>query len=125
MSLPTDNADLTTAYSAQDYADVSSDNDVRVAISDSAKFVVHQYKNFVGTNTSCDLHWQGQTDLAPAIATVTLQIYNQSTPAWETVATNNSASAGADFDMNYHIVSLTNYRDADNVLSSRIYQSGE
>jgi len=84
--------------------------------------MIHQYKDFVGAETACSLEWEGQTTLLPSSSTVYLQIYNRNTPAWETVDSDNASPANADFTLSGNIADLTNYKDASNVISCRVYQ---
>jgi len=51
-----------------------------------------------------------------------MQIYNQQTHAWETIASDNISIANFDFELHAKIGSLTNYKDADQVISVRVYQ---
>ncbi len=121
--LPTDNADLEVNYTAQDKTDVSTKNDVRVGQNGAQETMIHQFKDYVGTRTNCRLEWQGQSTLAASSSTIRLQIYNQITPGWETVASNTTAAANTDFDMTADISDLTNYKDGSNVISCRVYQT--
>ena len=120
--LPTDATDLTTAYSTQDYIDVSTSNDVRVGITGTDQYVVHQYKDFTGGRSSGSVHWEGQSTQAPSVATIYLQVYNVNTTTWETLASNNSAAANTDFTLDGSIPNLTNYQDAYGITACRIYQ---
>lgn len=104
---------------------MATDNSVYVDISDTGKFVLHQFKDFVGGSTTKRIHWNGKTDYATNVAPVYLQIYNQNTTTWETVVTNNTAATGTDFDLTYDIPDLTNYKDGSSLLSSRVWQSGK
>lgn len=121
-ALPTDDAELETLYSGSDVTDVATDNGVRVSQSAITEYMIHQYKNFVGANTNCVLTWNGQTDLSPASSTVNMQIYNRNSTTWETIASNNTASANTDFTIAFTVNDVTNYIDGDKVISSRIYQ---
>jgi len=71
---------------------------------------------------SCTLEWEGQTNLAPSLSTVYLQIFNRYTPAWQTVDTDNTSSADTDFVLTANIADLTNYKDANNVIVCRVFQ---
>lgn len=84
--------------------------------------MVHQFKDFVGSNTGCNLNFEGKSTLAPSTSTVYLQIYNRNTPTWETVDSDNTANADTDFIMSANIADLTNYKDGSNVISCRVYQ---
>jgi hypothetical protein len=81
----------------------------------------------------------GKTDLDPATSPIVFQIYNQVTPAWETIneapisfsapyapfagGTTYYGSPGVDtnFELNYMVTDLTNYKK-NGVVSFRIYQ---
>jgi hypothetical protein len=120
--LPTGILDLENAYSAQDYTDVSTKNDVRVGQTATSQYTIHQFKDDVGAVSSCTLEWEGQTNESPTLSTVYLQIFNRNTPAWETVDTDNSSAEDTDFILTAYIADLTNYKDASNIVVSRVYQ---
>ena len=141
-TLPTNDDDLETNYSAQDILDVATSNDVRVNQSATAEYAIHQYKDFstaTPEDNECIINWEGQTDLDPATSPVYLQIYNQVTPAWETISQvpidynssfaeyaserqyYTSPGANVDFTMRGIITDLTNYKK-DNLVSCRIWQ---
>lgn len=86
------------------------------------QYMIHQYKDFVGDHADCALEWEGQTSLAPSLSTVYLQIFNHSTLEWETVDSDNSSSANTDFGLEGIIADLTDYKDDQNIISSRVYQ---
>jgi hypothetical protein len=120
--LPSDDTDLETDYSAQDLLDVADKDDVRVAQTATQEYMVHQFKDFVGDNASCTLEWEGQSSLAPTSSTVYLQIYNRDTSEWNTIDSDNTSNADTDFTLTANIADLTDYKDASNVISCRIYQ---
>jgi len=84
-NLPTGIVDLENAYSDQDYLDVDTKNDVRVSQTATGEYTIHQFKDYVGAESSCTLEWEGQTNQACTWSPVVLQIFNNNTPAWETV----------------------------------------
>ena len=120
--LPADDTELETAYSVQDYIDVSTKNDVRVAQIATDEYTLHQFKNYVGTSPLANIEWEGQSDLASSSSTVCLQIYNRNSTTWETVDSDNTTNADTDFTLTAHIANLTNYKNASNVISCRVYQ---
>jgi hypothetical protein len=122
VALPGNDADLETNYSGDDVTNVATKNDVRVDQTATQQYMIHQYKNFVGANTTCQLEWEGQTTLAPSSSTVYLQIYNRDTTTWDTVDSDNTSNADTDFVLLADVVDLTNYKDARNVISCRVYQ---
>ena len=125
MALPGGNDDLATSYSTQDYLDVDTDNGVYVGIDGSgAVYMVHQFKDYVGTETTVNLEWNGKSSLAPSSATVYLQIYNENTLNWETIGSNGLADADTDFTIQAQIADLTDYVDGAGLITCRVYQQG-
>jgi len=119
--LPTNDNNLETGYSAQDYLDVDTKNDVRVSQTATSQFALHQFKDYVADN-SRTLEWEGQTNLVPTASTVYLQIYNRNTPAWETVDSDNTTAEDTDFILTANVNDLTNHKDGSGVVSCRVYQ---
>jgi hypothetical protein len=106
----------------QNVLDVAAIDDVFVDQTGTDQFMIHEYKDTVGTNSVCFLSWLGKTTLAPSSSTVYLQIYNRNTSEWETVDSDNSSSADVSFQLQANILDLTNYKDIDTFISCRIYQ---
>ena len=122
--MPSDDADLETAYSVGDVSDVATKDDVRVGQTGTSQYMIHEYKDYVGENASCHLEWEGMTTLAPSSSTVYLQIYNRDTSEWETVDSDNTSASDADFVLEGNIADLSNYKDTNSVISCRVYQEG-
>lgn len=97
-------------------------NDVRVGQTATGEYMIHQFKDFVGGNTSCTLEWEGQTSLAPSSSAVVLEIYNRNTNEWVSVDSDNTSEVNTDFILSGVIADLTNYKDAQNIISCRVYQ---
>lgn len=96
-------------------------NNVRVGQTATDEYAVHQFKDYVSGDSAifeCEL----QSDLAPSGSVVCLQIYNHDSSEWETIDSNNSASADTDFTLNAEIIDLTNYKD-NNIVTCRVYQN--
>lgn len=121
--LPSDDADLETAYTSQDYLDVDAKDDVRVNQYASGEYAIHQFKDYVGSSSQCTLEWEGQSDIAPSSSIVKLQIYNHNSNLWEDIDTDNSSSADTDFTLTGEILDLTDYKNGDDIISCRIYQN--
>jgi hypothetical protein len=120
LSLPTNDDDLSTSYSAQELINVSSSNDVWVSQEATSNYAIHQFKNFVGSYATVHLTCELQSTFAPSISPVYLQIYHQ-VNGWETVATNNTAAASTDFLLTA-TVTLAGYKNAQDVIACRVYQ---
>ena len=103
--------------------DVDADDGVRVSVTcDEGDYAIHLFKDF-SDDDACKLTWNGQSNLAPTISTVLLQIYNYNTPGWETVDSNNTAEADVDFTLSAEIADTANYLSG-NILTCRVYQQG-
>jgi hypothetical protein len=105
-----------------DIVDVSTINGVYVCQAATLEYMIHQFKDFYPTNYPCLFTWTGNSNLAPTTSAVVLQVYNQVTLTWDTIATNNTAGAGVDFTLTFTIPDPTNYKDGSQVISSRVYQ---
>jgi hypothetical protein len=123
VSVPTDDSLLANSYSSTDFSNVASDDST--------------YKDFAGTNYLVEkgwvyntnntdqitMTWNGKSTLAPSSRTVYLQIYNFTTPGWETIASNSSAAANTDFTLTgTQSTSLSNYYTTGNRVAVRVYQ---
>ena len=120
--MPTGTTDLENAYSAQDYLDVNVADDTRVGQTATQEYMVHQFKDYVGNVSGCQLNWEGQSTLAPTSSTVYLQIFNRNTSTWDMVDSDNTSNADTDFVLSVLVESLTNYKDESNVIVCRVYQ---
>jgi hypothetical protein len=126
-SLPSNDDNLAIAYTASDKTDVDTDNSVRVPAEaiNNDPFLIHEYKDVDVSDvaTSVSITWNGQADLAPSSFVVNLQIYNRNTSSWETIDSDNTASADTDFDLIATVTPLTDYVDANKIISCRVYQN--
>src|SRR3990172_2491981 len=126
-SLPANETPLATQYSSQDYLDVATDDAVRVAIEgEGVEFAIHHYRYRHDNDTDdINIHWNGQTELAPTTSTVYLQIYNYTLASWENLDSDNTTGADTDFDLDGSItVGVGDYYDANNHVTIRVYQEG-
>jgi hypothetical protein len=120
-SPPINNNDLSTAYSAQDYSDVSADDDKRVGQTATSDYAIHQFKDYINS-AGANFYWKGQTNCAPTLSAVYLQIYNKNTSSWENLAFDNSSTRDVDFILTANKTDLTNYKDINGGISCRVYQ---
>jgi len=120
-SLPGDDTDLETNYSSSDYADVASNNEVRVAMAAAQAYAIHQFKDFVGSATYTSVEWEGRSSLAPSASTVYLQIYNHTHLTWDTIDYDDASNADEDFTLTAFVADLTEYVQ-DSMISCRVYQ---
>jgi len=96
-----------------------------VAQAGTLQYLIHQYKDFTSVNTQAHLTWEGQSTQAPTTSTIYLQIFNRNTPAWETVDFDASSGADTDLTLEADIPDLTNYKDGNSVIVSRVYQQAK
>jgi hypothetical protein len=121
-TLPTTTADLDTLYTDQEEIDVSTDDETYVNV-EGSNYLIHQHAKVNSNKSALSIKWNGQSTLAPSSSTVYLQIYNFNTNSWETLSSNNSASANTDFSLTgSKTTNLTYYYDSDNYCYVRVYQ---
>ena len=121
--LPLTNAnDLETGYSAQDLLDVEEKDIAKVGQTGTLQYMIHQFKDYVGATTSCNIDWSGQSDLAPNRSIVKLQIFNRISNEWDDVDSDNTTEDNTAFDLSGNIADLSDYKDGNTVISCRVYQ---
>jgi hypothetical protein len=124
-ALPADDTDLENAFTGGEYAQVKSDDADRAAQTATDEFAIFEFKDYAGDNTTLDVTWDGQSDLAPSSSTVYLQIYNQNTTTWETLDSDSATVANTDFELTGSKADLTNYKDGNDYVSCRVYQEAK
>ena len=122
ISLPVGTNDLPTAYSELEEVSVAKRNDVYIDQAGAERYMLHQFKVFVGAAERCQVEWEGKSTLAPNLSSVYLQIYNHNSSSWQTVDSNGVARANIDFELEKKLRDTTNYKDAGGVLTARVYQ---
>ena len=122
-ALPADDADLENAFTPDDYDDVALDDGTRVAQTATDEYSAFLFKDKHTEDAAINVTWNGQSDLAPSVSTVYLQIYNRITPTWETLDSDDTTAADTDFDLEGQVVAnLDQYFDGDFWISCRVYQ---
>ena len=122
IALPGDETDLETDYTPQNVTDVSTIDGTRVDQTATGEFMIHQFKNFVGAETSVTVTSVSQSTQALSTSTAYLQIYNLNTTTWDAVDNDNTTAANTNFTLEGDIADLTNYKDDSNVITCRVYQ---
>ena len=124
-SLPSSDTSPTTEFSTTEYTNVLTDDDSTYTNQKSAgaTYLVMLFKKASETATGCTITWNGQSTLAPSSSTIYLQAYDRINTTWVTLSYNNSANANTDFTLTGYIYGTgTNYYDATNTISCRVYQ---
>jgi hypothetical protein len=119
--LPADDTDLETAYTPQDVQDVSSLNGVFVSQGATGLYTLHQFKDYLGSSTTALISCYAQSNRAPSLVEVYLQVYNHNSATWETIASNNTSAANTTFLLQANIADTTDYL-AGGIISCRVYQ---
>lgn len=89
----------------------------------TGQYAAFLFKDRYDQQQHITIHWNGQSDRAPSLSTVYLQIFNRNSSTWETLASNNAAAADTDFDLQAVVTqNLDNYFDGDGYIACRIYQ---
>lgn len=123
-ALPSNDSNLTNLFTATDYGDVASDNNVYVSQTATNEYTIQQFKN-KAANSSDEIHvsWRGKSSLAPSSSAVVLQIYNRSSGSWETLTSNSTTPADTEFTLTASkTTNLNQYYDGNNWVSFRVYQ---
>lgn len=122
-TLPTTNAALATVYSSTDITNVATTDSVFVDLVGSNTYNIHEFANFNASQQSITLSWTGKTTKGGATSSILLQIYNFTTPGWETLATNSTVAAATAFTLSgSQTINLANYYDAKKFVWGRVYQ---
>lgn len=123
-TLGTDDSNLATIFSEQDYTAVGTDNDTYVDLEGTEQYFEFLFKEPNDNSTdSFRITWKGKSSVAPSSYPVYLQIYNRTTASWTTLTSNNSASANTKLTLTSDILtSMSDYYDANHVISARVYQ---
>jgi hypothetical protein len=122
-ALPGNDNTLENLFSAQDYLDVDTADNTRVAQSAFSEYTIFLFKDYIGASSTFTVTWEGQSSLAPSLSVVVLQVYNRNSTTWETLDSDNAAAANTDFELTGSVLAnVANYKDASNVVSCRVYQ---
>ena len=101
---------------------MATKDDVRVGQTATNEYTIHQFKDYAGAANNCTIEWEGQTNCAPSLSTVYLQIFNRNTPTWETIDSDNTSAEDVDFILSGSKADLTNYKDVSGVIVCRVFQ---
>jgi len=112
------------SFTTQNYLDSQADDSVYTNNQGIGEFNIFVFKYKNSNNTDMiDLEWNGKSTKAPSTFPVYLQIWNNTDAVWETVTSNNSASASTDFTLTGTITSnLSKYYKTGNEVTARVYQ---
>jgi hypothetical protein len=121
-SLPAADADLSTAYSAGDVTKVGTDDTDYVDQAATQQYMIHEFKDDVGTASSATITCIARTSLLPSSSIVKLQIYNRTTTTWVDVDTDDASPINTDFTLSGVVDVSANYKDGSNIICCRVWQ---
>lgn len=123
IGLPLTNTDDIDPDSAKNYQNVGVD-DSDYFIQTGSEYMIQEYKKRWINNTDTPIFtWKGRTTQSTPTSPLLIQIYNQNSATWETLATINKVPA--DTDMQFTVTQSTNvsnYYDSNNIVTFRVYQ---
>lgn len=120
--LPTNTNDLETLYTEGEEITVENQDGQLVGQEGALEYMVHLFKVFVGENTYAQIECVAESDLAPSMSSIYLEIFNWGSVQWEIIDSNNTSSANEPFTFFKTSEDITNYKDATQVMTCRIYQ---
>jgi hypothetical protein len=121
-SLPTDDANLATRYTPQDYIKVSEIDGIYVDQTGEYQYMIHEFKDTIQVANTCTVTWVGKTNLPPSISPIILEIYNRDTELWDQLDSDNSSPSYSNLTLTSEINDLTDYKDTNNYICCRVYQ---
>jgi hypothetical protein len=122
-TLGTDDSNLATIFSEQEYTDVGTDNDTYVDLEGTEQYFEFLFKEPNDNSTdSFRITWKGKSSLAPSSSTVYLQVYNRTLSQWETLDSDNSVLLILSLSRRDAINRFEQFYDANYVITVRVYQ---
>lgn len=123
LAPPLTNANLINLFTSTQVSNVAAD-DGDYFVEYGSEYMIREYKKDWTNNVdSIYFTWRGRTTYDTRVSPMLIQIYNQSSLAWETLATANTIPADIDFSVTVSkTTNLSNYYDASNIVTFRSYQ---
>ncbi len=127
-ALPSTKDDLSPIYTTREERDVYSYDQVVVDLNGAVnKYLIHQFKVLNDNRKDfIKIKIDAKSTLAPSSRPIYLQVWNGTTNAWETLASNAVKEAHEDLSLYYFIdTAQEKYYDFDNEVAVRIYQQND
>jgi hypothetical protein len=112
---------LETAYTDDEIIDVAEIDDRKVGQTGSAEYAIHQFENFIGDHPICLVSCTCLSTLAPSVSPIALQVYNENTKVWDTVASNTTAAENVKITLSAEIETV-NYKNDNQSITGRLVQ---
>jgi hypothetical protein len=124
-TLPTTSDELAIPYGSEDDIAVSEDDDIRVPVTGSTTYLMHEFKSENNSNQdSIKITVNLQSTLATTNQTVFLQIWNENSGAWGTVDSSSNKNANKDFNLTYtQSNNQSHYYDDNYTVTFRVFQA--
>lgn len=121
--LPSDDTKPEIEFSENEYEYTKDDDNNRISQEGFGGYCLYLFKDKALAQSPIIFHWNGQSNVAPSISAVNLQIFNRLSAGWDTLTFNDSGLADVDFDLDAVISeNLEDYYDEELWISSRVYQ---
>lgn len=120
---PSTSNDLVNPFNSIQYGNVST-NDGGYQIQTGSQVIIQEYKSLHQNNTdNINFTWWGRSTVAPSVSPFYVQVYNQNTLSWQTVASQTTQPADTDFGITVSITTTPgNYYNTSNQVIFRTYQ---
>ena len=121
--LPLVDDDLETLYSEEEITAVEAIDGVYVEqAAGEYIYSVHQFRDELLGYTNGRVTWVGKSTINTSISAVYLQVFNQISQLWETLASCVLDVVDEDVTITAVISGLSSYLDDDGVITCRVYQ---
>lgn len=120
---PTTGVSVTNNFSNVNASDVDGD-DGDYFIEYGSEYMIREYKKKWINNTDVPTFtWRGRSTVSTIVSPMLVQIYNQNSAAWETLAVANKVPADTDFSVTVsQTTNVSNYYDSNLIVTFRSYQ---
>lgn len=123
QNLQINNVDLINKFNSVNYGNVSID-DGDYFIERGSQVMVREYKSQHNNNIdNITMTWKGRSTISSILSPIYIQIFNQNTQIWETMAKQTLVPADTDFQVIViQNTNVSNYYDVNNIVTFRSYQ---
>lgn len=126
-SLPADAARLGTIYTSADYSAVATADSSSVLQSGSSYYrsgyMLHQYRVQGVSPGPFIPSWTGKAHVAASVKPVYLEVFNNTSLAWDVVAVDSTSVGDTTFTLSTYVSPFSDYFDAQNWVTVRVRQA--
>ena len=130
---PAGDGDLDFPYTVDDNTKVAAyDYPTLDMVPQSAtdEYAIHEFKVDATGKSTVDIEWVGQSNIDCSHSTVYLQIYDYTEVlgvdvGWTTIYSDTLTDAGTDISLVFSVPDLGPYKDANGIITCRVYQEAK